>query len=177
MAEAPDQHQRTEEPTPKRLEEARKKGDAPRSQEIVATVMIAAAGLALWLLAGPAARALSAAGAAFLDHPHQFAADGDSLQRLFLAIAVKAGAALSGLAILFVIAALAANAGQAMPVFAPDKIKPQLNRLSPAEGAKRLFGAVAIVNFIKGVGKIAIVGAVLVFSLWPDRERLGYGAE
>jgi len=172
MAEAPDQHQRTEEPTPKRLEEARKKGDAPRSQEIVATVMIGAAGLSLWLLAGPAARALSATGAAFLDHPHQFAADGESLQRLFLAIAVKAGVALSGLAILFVIAALAANAGQALPVFATDKIKPQLNRLSPAEGAKRLFGAVAIVNFIKGVGKISIVGAVLVFSLWPDRERL-----
>lgn len=172
MAEAPDQHQRTEEPTPKRLDEARKKGDAPRSQEIVATVMIGAAGLALWILAGPAATSLSAAGAAFLDHPHQFAVDGDSLQRLFLAIAVRAGAALSGIAFLFVVAALVANAGQALPVIAPDKIKPQLNRLSPAEGAKRLFGAVALVNFAKGVGKIVIVGAILAFSLWPDRERL-----
>ncbi|MEK7266594.1 MAG: flagellar biosynthesis protein FlhB [Pseudomonadota bacterium] len=172
MAEAPDQHQRTEEPTPKRLDEARKKGDAPRSQEIVATVMIGAAGLALWLLAGPTANSLSATGASFLDHPHQFAVDGDSLQRLFLAIAVKAGAPLAGLALLFVVAALVANAGQALPVIAPDKIKPQLNRLSPAEGAKRLFGAVALVNFAKGVGKIVIVGGVLVFAMWPDRERL-----
>lgn len=172
MAEAPDQHQRTEEPTQKRLDEARKKGDAPRSQEIVATVMIGAAGLAMWLLAGPAARSLSSAGAAFLDHPHQFTADADSLQRLFLAVAVKAGVALAGLAFLFVAAALVANAGQAFPVIAPDKIKPQLNRLSPLEGAKRLFGAVALVNFAKGVGKIFIVGSILTFSLWPDHERL-----
>lgn len=172
MAEAPDQHQRTEEPTPKRLEDARKKGDAPKSQEIVATVMIGAAGFALWLLMGPAAKSLSAAGAAFLDHPHEFAVDAASLQRLYLAIAVKAGVALSALALWLVVAALIANAGQALPVIAPDKIKPQLNRLSPAEGAKRLFGAVALVNFGKGVGKIVVVGAILVFALWPDRERL-----
>lgn len=173
MAEAPDQHQRTEEPTPKRLEEARKKGDAPKSQEIVATTMIGAAGIGLWLLAGPAATSMTAGGAAFLDHPHEFAADGDSLQRMYFSIAIKAATALSGLALLFIAAALAAHAGQALPVIAPDKIKPQFNRLSPIEGAKRIFGAVALVNFAKGVGKIVIVGAILIVALWPDRERLG----
>lgn len=172
MAEAPDQHQRTEEPTPKRLEDALKKGDAPKSQEIVATIMIGAAGFALAMSVGPAATSLTAAGAAFLDHPHQFAVDGDSLQRLFLAVSTKTGIALAGLALLFVAAALLANIGQALPVIAPDKIKPKLERLSPAEGAKRLFGTVALVNFAKGVGKIVIIGAILVFSLWPDRDRL-----
>jgi flagellar biosynthetic protein FlhB len=172
VAEAPDQHQRTEEPTPKRLEDALKKGDAPKSQEIVATIMIGAAGFALAMSVGPAATSLTAAGAAFLDHPHQFAVDGDSLQRLFLAVSAKTGIALAGLALLFVAAALLANIGQALPVIAPDKIKPKLERLSPAEGAKRLFGTVALVNFAKGVGKIVIIGAILVFSLWPDRDRL-----
>lgn len=172
MAEAPDQHQRTEEPTPKRLEDARKKGDAPRSPEVTATAMIGAAGLALWLLAGPAANSLMSTGAMFLDHPHQFAADGASLQRLFLSIAFKAGGALLGVMSLFVVVALAANIGQARPVIALEKIKPQLNRLSPAEGAKRLFGPVALVNFGKGVGKIVLIGAILIFALWPDRERL-----
>lgn len=172
MAEAPDQHQRTEEPTPKRLEDARKKGDAPRSPEITATAMIGAAGLALWLLAGPAAKSLISTGASFLDHPHQFAADGAALQRLFVSVAFKAGGALIGVMLLFVGVALAANVGQARPVIAVDKIKPQLNRLSPVDGAKRLFGPVALVNFGKGVGKIAVIGAILIFALWPDRERL-----
>lgn len=172
MADAPDQHQRTEEPTPKRLEDARKKGDAPKSQEIVATAMIAGSGLALFMLAGPAATSLSATASAFLDHPHDFAADGASLQRLFLIVGAKAGAALAAIGAFFVGVALLANAAQARPVLAADKIKPQLNRLSPVEGAKRLFGPTALVNFGKGVGKIFLVGAILVFALWPDREKL-----
>ncbi|MGD9800145.1 MAG: flagellar biosynthesis protein FlhB [Parvularculaceae bacterium] len=172
MADAPDQHQRTEEPTPKRLEDARRKGDAPKSQEIVATAMIGAAGLALFMLAGPAAKSLTATGAAFLDHPHEFAVDGATLQRVFLIVAMKIGAALAGLAALFVGVALLSNAAQARPVLAADKVKPQWKRLSPVEGAKRLFGPTALVNFAKGVGKIFLVGAVLIFALWPDRDRL-----
>lgn len=172
MAEAPDQHQRTEEPTPKRLEDARKKGDAPRSQEIVSTAMILAAGAGLWLLAGPAASSLSAMAALFLEQAHEFSAEGESLSRIFAGVALRVGAGLAGLAALFVAAALAANVGQARPVLSAEKIKPALNRLSPAEGAKRLFGAVALVNFGKGLGKLAIVGSILVFALWPDRDRL-----
>lgn len=172
MSEAPDQHQRTEEPTPKRLEDALKKGDAPRSQEIVATVMIAASGMAMAMLAGPAATSLMATAGAFLERPHEFAVDGDSLGRLFFTIAVKAALALAAMAAFFVIAALLAHVGQARPVLSPQRLKPALNRLSPVEGAKRLFGPTALVNFAKGVGKIALVGAILVFALWPDRDRL-----
>jgi flagellar biosynthetic protein FlhB len=172
MAEGPDQHQRTEEPTPKKLEDARKKGDAPRSQEIVATIMIAAAGLALAYFAKPLAVSVGAAGAAFLDHPHEFSADSESLAALFLDVSLRLGVAISAIGALFVAAAIGANVLQARPVIAPDKIKPQLNRLSPAEGAKRLFGPTALVNFGKGVGKIAVVGAILIFALWPDQQRL-----
>lgn len=172
MADASDQHKRTEEPTPKRLEDARRKGDAPRSQEIVAAAMIAAAGFGLWLLAEPAATALAKVGASFLEHPHEFAADGDNLTRLFFDVSVKTGAALAGFAALFAGAALAASAGQSRPVFAPAKLKPSLARVSPAAGFKRLFGPAALVNFAKGLGKIVLVGAILAFALWPDRDRL-----
>ncbi len=172
MSEAADQHQRTEEPTQKRLEDALKKGDAPRSQEIVATVMIAASGMALAMLAGPAATSLMATARAFLERPHEFAVDGDSLGRLFFTLSVKTALALAAMAAFLVVAALLAHGLQARPVLAPQRLKPALNRLSPVEGAKRLFGPTALVNFSKGVGKIALVGAILVFALWPDRDRL-----
>jgi flagellar biosynthetic protein FlhB len=172
MAEEADHHQRTEEPTPKRLEDARRKGDAPRSQELVATAMIAASGLCLWLLMKPAAASLAAAGAAFLDHPHEFAADAESLARLFADVALRIGGAIAGVALFFVAAALAANFAQSPPVLTPDKVKPALNRLSPAAGAKRLFGPTALFNFVKGIGKILLVGAILVYALWPDQQKL-----
>jgi len=172
MAEDIDNFQRTEEPTPKRLEEARKRGDAPKSQELVAAVMLAAGALVLWLFAGPAAKGLTEAGAAFLDHPQEFAVDGAALQRLFAAIAMRIGAVLAGVGVLFLAAAIIANVGQAMPVFTAARLAPRLSKLSPLAGAKRIFGPSGLFNFTKGVAKILIIGAILVYALWPDRSVL-----
>ncbi len=172
MAEEQDNHQKTEQPTAKRLADARKKGDAPRSAEIPATAMIAAGGLALWLLADGLAARLARLGAAFLERPHDFMTDAEGLAAIYAKVSLAAGAALGGLALLLVIVAAGAHGVQAAPVLAPDRLKPSLKRLSPLEGAKRLFGAQAIANFLKGVGKLLIIGAILVFTLWPDHERL-----
>jgi flagellar biosynthetic protein FlhB len=172
MAEEQDRSQKTEQPTPKRLADARKKGDAPRSAEIPATAMIAAGGLALWLLGDSVSEALARAGMAFLERPHEFMTDGEGLAAIFGQVSRAAGAALGGLALLLVVIAAGAHFAQAAPVLAPDRLKPQLKRLSPMEGAKRLFGPQALSNFLKGVGKLGIIGAILVFSLWPDHERL-----
>jgi flagellar biosynthetic protein FlhB len=172
MAEGQDPSQRTEEPTQKRLSDARRKGDAPRSQEIVATLMIAAGGISVAFLAGPAGDGIVRLGAGFLARPHEIAADSETLTRLFFAAAARLGATLAAIAALFVGAAILASLGQARPAFAADRLKPSLERLSPAAGFKRVFGPAALFNFAKGVAKIALVGAVLLFALWPDRERL-----
>lgn len=172
MAEQQDQAQRTEDPTPKRLADARKKGDAPKSQEVNAAVMLAAGVLALWMLAGPAASSLMHIGNAFLDHPHEFLMDGPALQQLLAAIALKLGAALGLIAVLVFAAAILANAGQAMPVFTTEKMKPSLQKISPIAGAKRIFGPTGLFNFAKGVGKLIIVGVLLFVALWPDRDLL-----
>lgn len=172
MAEQQDNAQRTEEPTPKRLAEARRKGDAPKSQELIAATMLAAGAFGLWALSGPAASALMRIGAGFLDHPHELLADPGALQRLFAGVAMALGAALAAIGILVLAAALLANMAQALPVFTTERMKPSLSKLSPLAGAKRIFGPSGLFNFAKGVGKIALVGAILVFALWPDRRLL-----
>ncbi|MEZ5896186.1 MAG: flagellar biosynthesis protein FlhB [Parvularculaceae bacterium] len=172
MAEQQDDFQRTEQPTPKRLADARKKGDAPRSQEVITLAMLAAGVLGLWLASGPVSRSMMHAGAAFLDHPHEFAMDGAALTQLYAAIAMRIGIGLGGVAMLFVAAALIGNIAQASPVLTIEKMKPSWSKLSPVAGFKRIFGPSGLFNFAKGVGKLAIVGAVLVFALWPDRQLL-----
>lgn len=172
MTEESDRVQRTEEPTPKRLAEARRKGDAPKSQELVAAVMLAAGALALWLAAGPAGEGFVKAGAAFLDHPHDFSVDGPSMTRLFHTVSLKFGAMLAAAGLLFLAAALMANVAQARPVFTTARMTPKLSKLSPAAGAKRIFGPSGLFNFLKGVFKIVIVGAIMVYALWPDRALL-----
>ena len=58
-----------------------------------------------------------------------------------------------------------------MPVPPVDPITPKLSKISPIEGAKRLFSTEALVNFAKGLVKLTVVGAVLWFVLSPDINR------
>jgi flagellar biosynthetic protein FlhB len=50
---------------------------------------------------------------------------------------------------------------------------PHWSKISPAAGLRRLFSKQALVNFLKGVAKLALFGGVLVALLWPQRYRLG----
>ena len=172
MAEEQDQDQRTEEPTQKRLLEARRKGDAPKSQEVIAAGMLGAGTLILWFLSGPAARTIAEAGATFLSSPHLIAMDPGALQHLFIQIAIAAAMALGLIAVCVVAAAILSNTIQSRPVFTAERIKPSLKKISPLAGAKRIFGPSGLFNFVKGVGKLIIVGAILVIALWPDRDLI-----
>jgi flagellar biosynthetic protein FlhB len=52
-----------------------------------------------------------------------------------------------------------------------DTLQPKFNRISPFAGIKRLFSAQALANFVKGLLKLAVIGAVLTVLLWPERDR------
>lgn len=172
MANDQDNAQRTEEPTPKKLREARKKGDAPKSQEATTAVMLAAGAIGLWLAASPIAKSLAATGALFLGNSHEIMTDAGALQRLFAETAASLATSLGMLTLLFVIAALVANITQALPVFTAERLKPSLQKISPLAGAKRIFGPSGLFNFAKGVGKIVIVGIILAVAIWPERDLL-----
>ena len=172
MDDKPEQYQRTEEPTQKRLEDARRKGDAPRSQEITTAATLIAGAVALAFFSTDMAAAVTRHGAAFIDHPHLFTVDAHALAALFRELSVRRGAALSVVAARMVAFAVLGNVIQARPVFNGERLAPKLSKLSPIAGAKRVFGPTGLVNFAKGVGKILIVGAVLLYALWPDRAML-----
>jgi flagellar biosynthetic protein FlhB len=57
-------------------------------------------------------------------------------------------------------------------VWSTDPLKPQFSKISPLAGLKRMFSTQALVNFIKGLVKLAVVGTVMFLLLWPERTRL-----
>jgi flagellar biosynthetic protein FlhB len=59
------------------------------------------------------------------------------------------------------------------PIWTTEPMMPKLNRISPMAGFKRIFGKEALVQFVKSLLKFTIVGALLFFVLWPERNRLG----
>lgn len=171
MAEDQDNSQKTEEPTQKRLEEARKKGDLIKSQDVpiwflflAATGVLAAAGP----LAGGIARPLES----ILDHPHEFRLSDGGAEQMLRALV---SALLVPLAIVFgalLVASVVGHVIQSRPVWTFEKMKPDLNKLSPATGLARMFGAQGWMNLLKAILKMVAVSVAMAYTVWPDRNAL-----
>jgi flagellar biosynthetic protein FlhB len=71
-----------------------------------------------------------------------------------------------------VFAAVAGNVIQHRLVWSTQPLKPQFSKISPLAGLKRQFSAQALVNFAKGLIKLAVIGSVMLALLWPQRYRL-----
>jgi flagellar biosynthetic protein FlhB len=172
MAEGQDDTERTEDPTPKRLDEAIKRGDVVRSPEVNTWFMIAGAVLTLMVFAGPMAQSLQTTFRGVIANSYQIPADGPALTNLAKTVAIDVLAALGIPLLLLVLAALFGTAIQHRIVFSVDPITPDLSKISPAAGLRRLFSKQALANFVKGIAKVTIFGAVIGALLWPQRHRL-----
>lgn len=174
MAEQ-DNDAKTEKPTPKRLEQAREKGQVASSQDVKSWGMLAGALLCLaGLLPGAAAR-LAATGRGFLDQADALSLDAANMQPALAALITDVVLAISPILGVLLAAAIVANVGQTGLIWAPERIAPQLSRISLSSGAKRLFSMRAMIEFAKGLLKLAAVGTICVFlgrSLLQDMALL-----
>src|ERR1043166_7736510 len=82
MAEDHDDAEKTEDPTQKRLDDAIKRGDVVKSQEVNAWFVLAAAGLVLLTFSGPMSTQLTATFRGILENSWRISADGGGLMRL-----------------------------------------------------------------------------------------------
>ncbi|MEM7045031.1 MAG: flagellar biosynthesis protein FlhB [Pseudomonadota bacterium] len=177
MAEEEDQSQKTEEPTQRKLEEARKKGQVATSREINNALMISAAAAFVFLLAPQIADDLGGALIPFIAVPHSFTISIDDLRLVAADLLGDVGIALVLPALLFMVAAIASSLLQNGIVVSAEPLKPKLDKLSPISGAKRLFSLKSIVEFIKGIIKITVIGAAAVILLWPAATTVIKSAE
>lgn len=172
MAEERDDSSKTEDPTHKRLEEALKHGDVVKSQEVTTWFVIAGAALALVAFSGSTAASLMASMRAVLAGAHDFAFDRGGLLRLVGELGAGVITAIAPAAIVLALAALAGNVIQHRLLWSAEPLKPRLSKISPVAGARRLFSKQALVNFVKGLVKLALVGGLMIWLLWPQRQRL-----
>jgi flagellar biosynthetic protein FlhB len=166
--ETEDESSKTEEPTPKKLEEARKKGEIILSREINHWFMILAATLYVFLLAGPSFAELGNALRAFIERPHGIAAgDGAAIGVVLKQLLYASLIALALPFLAFLLAALAGSMIQTGALWAPENIMPKLDRISLIKGFGRLFSLKNVLEFVKGILKLAVVAVVVVALVWP----------
>jgi flagellar biosynthetic protein FlhB len=172
MADDRDETERSEDPTPKRLDDAIKRGDVVKSLEVNTWFMIAGGVLTLMVFAGPMAQTLQTTFRGVLANSYQIPADGPAVADLARKLALDVLAALAIPLVLLTLAALLGTAVQHRIVLSVEPLIPRWSKLSPAAGMKRLFSLQALANFAKGLAKLVIFGAVIAALLWPQRHRL-----
>lgn len=172
MAEGSDDNEKTEDPTQRKMDEAIQRGDVARSQEVSLWFTLGAVAIIVGMAGGPAAESMVAPLRGLLEHSADLAADSGGLRRLFAATLQAVGLALAVPLALMMVAAIAGHAVQHRIVFTAEQMKPKLEKISPISGLKRLFSPEALVNFLKGLAKIVLVGAIMAAVLWPERDRL-----
>ncbi|HYF21755.1 MAG TPA: flagellar biosynthesis protein FlhB [Caulobacteraceae bacterium] len=174
MAEEHDPSSKTEEATPRKLEEARRKGDVAKSPDLPSWLALAAACAVLAGAGGAFSQNLAAALVPFLASPHQLM---DSLETGGAGEIARHGlmAALPLMGAVMLAVALAGAGGNLIQhglLWSPEKLKPDFKKVSPMAGFKRIFGPDGLVQFLKTVLKVIATGAIAWAVLKPRAEEL-----
>jgi type III secretion protein U len=166
----------TEKPTAKRLKDARKDGDVPKSRDLSATAVVLCWLILAWLAPALVRRQLN-----------------DLFQRVFAAVSqvghaplpplwIPAARTLMLVSLPLLLAAAATGLLveflQVGGIFAPKRIAPRASRLNPAEGLQRMFSQDNLVELVKSLVKTAALGLIFVAVLFrslPELLRLPLG--
>jgi flagellar biosynthesis protein FlhB len=172
MAGDQDESQQTEEPTQKRLEQAREQGDVVKSAEVTTFILLGGATLAIAMFGKYTALDLARSLVMFLQQPDAMSVDGAGLSGMMRHLLPQVAMAVAPFFAVMIAAGLAGNLLQSRPSLSFDKIAPDFSKVSPLAGFKRLFGVEGLINLLKGLAKIAVVGVAIWTQLWPERVGL-----
>jgi flagellar biosynthetic protein FlhB len=168
--------ERTERPTPKRLEEARRKGQVPRSPELSAAAVVLIAGAGLYVLGGMLGTSLAEMMRATLELEREQALDDTRLIPMFAAAAWHALAGCAPVFGLTLVAAFLAPLSIGGWNLSFEVLAPNFNRLNPIAGFGRMFSLRGIVDLAKAFAKFGVLATVAVIFLWlkaPELMNLG----
>ncbi len=169
-----DESQKTEEPTPKKLQDARKRGQVATSREVNNFVMIFAGAIVL-LIFGPQVSAdLIHLFKNLITNSYQFPTSPYGILGVLKQVLYEVAMILFLPIFVLFIAAIIGPFAQIGPIFSAESMKPSLDKISPLKGFKRLFSMRSFAEFFKGLLKIAILTAVGWMLMVPFYETIDH---
>ena len=170
MADKNDGGDKTEQPTPKKLRDARKEGQVWKSKEATSTVV-----LLVWLVLAGATAATAGARLQALIGATLQGLGGDFVTALRNTgwLAVQTLLLLTAMLLVPVLlVGVVVEFLQVGPVLAWTRLKPSFDKMNPAEGLKRMFSMDNLVEVLKAMGKTAILLAIGWIVLRGSLPRL-----
>ena len=168
--------EKTEEPTERKRQDAADEGQIPRSQDLNAAVLLLASSLALSATGPGLARAMRDVMGSGLGFASATGLTGPAAVALLRGLGWKTLAALAAFLGAMTAAALAISALQGRGTFTLKPLAPKFERIDPSKGIKKIVGVKTLVELVKSLLKLAIVGWAVwsvLRTAWPDITTLG----
>jgi flagellar biosynthetic protein FlhB len=166
------QQERTEQPTAKRLQQARDRGQVPRSTDLTAAAVMLVAGGALQLLGRYCGGQLHALMRAGLSMPRDQALDESVAMASFAHAAMHGALACAPIWGLTILTAIAAPMGLGGRSFSLQALSPDFTRLNPATGFARMFSIRGAVELAKAFAKFLLLAVVAAAFMWSHRNQI-----
>lgn len=175
MADRPDEAQeRTEQPTPRRLEEARNKGQVARSRELATTALLLAGAAAL-ILSGPwAIEGLAAVMRASFRRGAELGAGELPVVLAFGEAVTEVALATAPFFVVVVAVATLAPLALGGWTFSAEGLAFKWEKIDPVRGLRRVFSWNGVVELLKAFAKFLVIGTTAVLILWLGMERFAH---
>lgn len=164
MAEKPAQD-RTEPATPKHLQEAREKGDVAKSAEVNSAMLLSSVVLFFYYTGAQFLQKITIILRETYKSIETIQINAANMPELSLWFASRIASLLTPFLIVILCVALLANYLQVGVIFAPKALRIKWERVNPGAGFKRIFSTKGLVELIKGLLKMTIIGTIIYIYL------------
>jgi flagellar biosynthetic protein FlhB len=164
--------EKTESATPKRLEDARKEGDVPRSRELSTFAVLMTAGVALWMSGKTLSQQLHATMVSGLSLDRTQIFDADVLIRRVTGDIAQVLITCLPLAVAVMAVAVAAPLLIGGFLFTSKAVMPKFSKLNPMKGLGNMFSTNALVELLKAVAKTLVVGTVAWLVVLSQKDAV-----
>ena len=172
MADFDKDQERTEQASPRRREEARKKGQVARSPEVASAAILLASTLLFYFCSGGMVERLMDLTRWTLRECGTTAVNLNNIHNLLWAWSWKLFLVMAPLLLTVVVAGFLANYLQIGFIFSSATLAPKFDKIDPIKGFQRLFSVRSLVELVKSLLKMVIVGAIVWFTLKDETQNL-----
>ena len=172
MAENQDGQEKSEDPTSKKQEESRKKGQLPRSKELTTFFGLLMAIIGIMIFAADLIEVITSIMKTNFSVERAVLFDNNQLMLHFKPELSNMLKALIPLFLLLVITVILSSSLLGGFNFSSQAMGFKFNKMNPLKGMKKIFGTQGLVELIKSIFKIGLLGAIAVFFLWQARFEL-----
>ncbi len=174
MADGPEDYEKTEEPTSRKLQRAREEGNLPQSQEVGVAAMVVMILIILTLFAPAVTTEVVGALMVLQTNAHDVRIGGNQydvfvgLRAIFSQVVVVVGVVF----VLLIATAIFSAFVQGSVTLSIKRIQPKFSKLNVIEGFKRIYGVQAVVEFVKGITKIGVISVIVLIIVANQLQKI-----